>query len=303
MQTKKWHSFLCFRRTLPLALAFGVLQMSSAILVDVSNAIPAFSKTEKRKADESNKPMTIAERMKPVKDISTVDDLSRWMTYYYLHPQPEFVVAAIKLADQNNLLEGDSVAPFQGFLSRVFESNPEQIPVWFGQLGTIKDSSKTVVLTAVWWSNTKEGKTLLENIANSLPEKSKIEFHKQIDKKAEDLDKLSIESPDILDILWGAFSATGDEKYVRRLMTPLTWGEKDTKDLNRLMISSAASWSLASNLDQHPKVKEICQKARSEDGSLKPYLEKVFADAQKAQLEAKEKAKKANMTAESANWN
>lgn len=298
MQIKKQQS---------LALAFSIIQLSAALLINTSSVSPAFCKSEKQSKNsevENTKPMTLAERMKPVKEISTVDDLSRWMTYYYLHPQPDLVVSAIQLADQNNLLEGDSIAPFQGFLSRVFESNPEQIPTWFGQLGNIKDSSKTVVLTAVWWSNTKEGKTLLDNIANSLPDKSKIEFHKQIDKKAEDLDKLAIESPDVLDILWGAFSATGDEKYVRRLMTPLSWGEKDVKDLDRLMISSAASWSLASNLDQHPKVKEICQKACSESGSnLKPYLEKVFADAQKAQLEAKAKAKKSSLTAENGNRN
>ncbi len=296
--------FLSCRRTLSLALTVCAFQFGSAMLFDGIYSDAAFAKSEKSDKSETSNPVTLADRMKPVKAINSVDDLSRWMTYYYLHPQPELVVAAIKLADQNNLLEGDSVAPFQGFLSRVFERNPEQISVWFQDLGSIKDTSKTVVLTAVWWSNTAEGKTVLDNIANSMPEKAKVEFRKQIDKKAEDLDKMAIESPDILDILWGAYSATGDEKYVKRLMTPLCWGEKDTKDLNRLMISSAASWSLTSNLEQHPKVKEICQKVRSDnENGLKPYMEKVFADAQKAQLEAKAKAKKANLTAESGNRN
>lgn len=301
MQIKNQHSFLCFRRSLTLALAVSFI--GAAILLDVSQAGPAFCKSTKTAEAESNKPTTIADRMKPVKAINNVDDLTRWMTYYYLHPQPELVVAAVKMADQSNLLEGDSVAPFQAFLSKVFEANPQQVSTWFEQLGGVKDTSKTMLLTAVWWSNTAEGKTLLDNIAKGLPEKSRVEFHKQIDKKAEDLDKMAIESPDVLDILWGAFSATGDEKYVRRLMTPLSWGEKDSKDLNRLMISSAASWSLSSNLEQHPRVKEICQKVRADESNMKPYLEKVFADAQKSQLEAKAKAKKSNLTAESGNRN
>lgn len=279
-----------------LSLCLALVQLGFAGMT--SQAV--FAKTEKAAKSDAQKPMSLSDRMKPVKEMKTMDDLTRWMTYYYVHPQPEFTVQAILLADQNNLLEGDSVAPFQGFLSKVFEANPQQIPTWFSQLGALKDASKTVLLTAVWWSNTKEGKTLLDNIANSLPEKAKTEFHKQIDKKADDLDKMAIESPDVLDVLWGAFSATGDERYIKRLMDPISWGDKENKDLNKLLISSAASWSIASNIVQHPRVKEICEKLQ-EDAGLKAYAERVLAESAKMQAKTaspNSNNKKNNFTAE-----
>ena len=279
----------CYSALMALSFAVG----ASTVLI-----APAQCESE-RKKESAPQVMSLTERMKPVKELKTVDDLSRWMTYYYVHPQPEFIVPAIILADKSGLLEGDSVAPFQAFLSGVFEKNPERITEWFTQLGSIKDGSKTVILTAIYWTNSKEAKTLLTNIAGTLPEKAKVEFHKQIDKPAESLDKLPIDSPDVLDILWGAFSATGDEKYVKRLMSTLTWSDHESKDLNKMLIASAASWSLSSNVDQHPKVKEICQSVRSKEPTMKAYIDRVFADAAKSALQAKEKAKAAKMTAES----
>lgn len=274
------------------------------------HAPSAISKSEKKKeiaraekSDKGNKKAekveSLADKMKPVSEINDVADLSRWMTYYYLHPQPELVVTAIKVADKNGLMEGDAVAPFQAFLSRVFAKNPEQISPWFTQLGTISDNSKSVILTAIWWANTAEGKKLLDNIAASLPEKPREQFKKQIDRPFQDPDKMAITSPDVLDVLWGCYSATGDEKYVKRLMSTLPWTDSQSKDLNKLLIASAASWSLTSNIEQHPAVKDICLSVQESDPALKPYLAKVFADVEKAQQEGASKGKeKSKMTAE-----
>jgi hypothetical protein len=225
----------------------------------------------------------------PIKEISSVDSLSRWMTYYYANPQPELLVPALLFADKEGLLKGDTVAPLQAFAARVMAQNPGKVKEWFTKLGPMSEIGKTVVLTSIWWSNTKEGKELLDTVASGLTEKSKSEFREQVNSAPPTVETMEISSPDILDMLWASFSATGDTKYVTRLMTVLPWGRPDAKDLPKMLIASAARWSLISNINQHARVKECCESTLNTNSDLKPYLEKVLAEAAAAAGADKEK--------------
>lgn len=220
-------------------------------------------------------------RMKQPKEITSADDLGRWMTYYYLHPQPDLVVPAVLFADRNNLLTGDYVPPFQAFLSRVFAQNPDKIAVWFNALAPMKEANRTLLLTSIWWSNTSQGKQILQQLCKTLPEKPQAEFKKQIDSDPPLVNEMPIDSTALLDMLWASYCATGDEKYVKRLLTSLPWADSDQKNLNKLMLASAAKWSLTSNCEQHPKVLELCEKTATSDAALKKYLEPVLADVRK----------------------
>lgn len=226
-----------------------------------------------------------------LKDLNNVDSLTNWMTYYYLRPQPEMLVPALLLSDKLGLLQGDSSAPLQAFASRVFAQNPEKVKDWFTQLAGMSDTGKTIVLTSIWWSNSKEAKELLAAISEQLPEKARAEFRKQIDSQPPEIDKMDIESPDVLDMLWGCFSATGDEKYVKRLIDTLAWGKSDNKNLPKMLIASAARWSLASNIEQHERVKEICESVQKQNPEVKPYLDKLFEDLKAQALKKKEEGK------------
>lgn len=220
-------------------------------------------------------------RMKQPKEIASADDLGRWMTYYYLHPQPDLLVPAVLYADRNNLLTGDYVAPFQAFLSRVFAQNPDKIGGWFNALAPMKENNRTLLLTSIWWSNTAQGKQILQQLCKSLPEKPQAEFKKQIDSDPPLINEMPMDNTALLDMLWAAYCASGDDKYVKRLLTSLPWADGDQKNLNKLMLASAAKWSLTSNCEQHPKVMEICEQVASSDPALKKYIDPVLADARK----------------------
>lgn len=266
--------------------------------------------TGSKAASTASTGIDLKEASKPVdlKEMVNVEALNRWMTYYYLHPQPDLLVAALLLADKQGLLQGDAAPPMQAFASRVMAQNPSKVRDWYMQLASISNSSKTLVLTAMWWSNTKESKELLDAIAANLPDKAKAEFHKQIDSPAQEIDKMEIESPDLLDMLWACFCATGEEKYVRRLATTLTWSKISSKDLAKMMIASSARWSIISNIKQHPRVKEICEKLAKET-EFKPYMESVLAaasgkpqpatastDTAEKEVESKDKSSKTEST-------
>ena len=212
--------------------------------------------------------------------IANEQDLERWMTYYYLHPQPDLLVPALMLADQKGLLQGDAQAPFTAFISQVMAQNPTRIPGWFQQLQVLKDKSKPAILTALWWSNTKEGKEQLAAVIKSLPEKAQADLQSQCAGNATPIEKMDITSPAVLDELWGAFCATGDEKYVNRLMSTLPWVDAD-KDYNKLMIGGAARWSLTSNAQQHPKVMKLVLKTRETQPALRKVLDQVVSGTKK----------------------
>ena len=100
-----------------------------------------------------------------------------------------------------------------------------------------------------------------------------------MDEHPPDFLKDTISSPSFLDALWGSFFATGDDRYVQRLISALPM--LDTKgDVARMLIGGAAQWSLTSNAVQHPKVMEICEKElKTLPDDQKPTLEKIIESA------------------------
>jgi hypothetical protein len=88
-----------------------------------------------------------------------------------------------------------------------------------------------------------------------------------------------ITTPADLDMLWGAFFATGEAVYVRRILGVLPWSNDPDKNVARMMVGSAARWSLKSHAPRHPKVMDICEEALAEaEGPLKTLLAEVIED-------------------------
>jgi hypothetical protein len=213
--------------------------------------------------------------------IQSAPDLVQWMTYYYMHPQPDLLVPALVFADSNGFVQKGE-APLTAFVSRVFAENPKRIQGWIGQLTpAMSAKSQPMLWSALWWSNTVEGKEVLNKLLVALPQKSQEYLLAQMAKPAEPIENMEIKSPEVLDELWGAFSATGDEKYVTRLMSALPWSYDPSGDFNRLSIGGAARWSLTSNAQQHPKVKALCLKARETHPELRKALDQVLAEPAK----------------------
>src|SRR6185437_9409080 len=183
--------------------------------------------------------------------INSTQDVIQWMTYYYLHPQPDLLVPAIEYADSNGLIEKGQ-APLTAFVSRVFAQNPSRIAGWTKQLESLSPQGKPMLWSALWWSNTVEGKQSLEELMKSLTDKQATEVLQQMAHPATPIEQLDVKTAEVLDELWGAFSATGDEKYVNRLISVLPWQYDHGTDYMRMTIGSAARWSLTSNAQQHP---------------------------------------------------
>lgn len=229
-------------------------------------------------------PAALAEKVDPTAppaSVQSVQDLQQWMTYYYMHPTPNLLVPALLFADKEGLVQKGE-APLTAFVSRVFAQNPKQIENWVAQLAPAMSSKSLPMLySSLWWSNTLEGKEVLGKLVQSLPQKTQEYLLAQMAKPAEPIEQMEIKSPEVLDELWGAFSATGDDKYVLRLMSALPWSYDPSGDFTKLSIGGAARWSLSSNAIQHPKVRALCIKARETHPEWRKALDQVLAEANK----------------------
>ena len=215
--------------------------------------------------------------------IESPQDLVQWMTYYYMHPQPQLLVPAVLYADAHGLIDPTKgEAPLTAFLSQVFAQNPKKIFAWCDQLSpAISKKGLPMLWSACWWSNTTEGKEALNKMISELPEKSQDLVRGQLAKAPEPIDQREVKNGAVLDELWGAFTATGDDKYVLRVMSTLPWTYDPAGDYNKLAIGGAARWSLTSNAQQHPKVKELVTRMRQTHPEWKKALDQVLADASK----------------------
>lgn len=262
---------LCLSLSLSLSMLIAGSQPAHSAKKNKKSAVQA---TEPAAGKENPKLNTAQER-EAVTKIGNLQDLSRWLTYYYLHPTPELTVQAIKVADKENLFQGSTQPVIVAFLSLVFRQNPSLVPQWMEQLNGIHADSRNAILNVLWWANTSETKLALENQIKTLSPEAQKSLAEQIRKTPEEIDSMPIGSADVLDMLWACFSESGDPKYVKRILSTLAWADEEKRDFNRLSIAAAARWSLSSNADQHEKVLQICLEAAQSDDKLKKYLAEI----------------------------
>lgn len=214
-------------------------------------------------------------------EVTTEKQLDEWLMYYYLHPRPDLTVSAIHLMSKKGWLsKASSQSPVSSFLAQVFVSNSDKTKSWLTELRASSDDQKTMAALSVWMAHTSNSVSLLESAgATGSPLYQDYVRRLLMDDHPPDFLKDTISSAGFLDALWGSFFATGDERYVQRLISALPL--LDTKgDVARMLIGGAAQWSLTSNAVQHPKVMEICEKElKTLPDDQKPTLEKIIESA------------------------
>lgn len=187
------------------------------------------------------------------------DSIENWMSFYYQNPQPDLIPIFIKRLSQEGFLQEETAQDsIMFFLSFIFRDHYNKIADWSSQvLQNLNIVEQEVIIKAIFLSNTSEAQEYL----NDLYKNSETAIQELINylkhEVPPNIEEIPIDNPSILDILWSAFMATGEEKYVIRILGALS--DNNSQDNpEKEMIINMAKWSLKSNIKTHKKVKLIC---------------------------------------------
>jgi hypothetical protein len=200
-----------------------------------------------------------------------------WADNYRHKPEPSRLPFAVQtLSKAGALRDPDNTAFHIGFIAGVLGANPKIAERLVMRMLPLPEADQWVVVRAIAYSGLPEWKTLLRNaaprlparqamidqyIAGSLPTLDKIE----LDKNPTLLEKMQMhvgikvpapeisfgKNPELLDVLWGQYFATGDYQPIYRILSMLPWS-KDRDMVDRLTVGSMAKVTLANNATSYP---------------------------------------------------
>jgi hypothetical protein len=192
-------------------------------------------------------------------EFKSPEEVSKWMTHYYEHPNVNKVYDAIEYMSNSDMLaHKKSHAPTFGFLSGIFQTNKEKTKTLVDKFYFLKKMPKDILINGIWYANLPKSKDIVYQI---LEKNSKLKDSFDYLYKESPVNVVNIpfeKGPWVLDALWGYFMSTGKKEPVVRVIEVLKWSDaKD--DIDKLVVGVAAKWSLTSNAIQHKKVLNICK--------------------------------------------
>lgn len=213
-------------------------------------------------------------------------EAEKWTMNYYLDPSPERLVEAVTALAAAGFVYGQDVqfgffdrwrstqepkitidvwkkksdASLIAFVSRVCAQNPSRIGPWLEDLATLTERQQWSLWMAAWLSGVAGVDEILSRRAATLSRDSKRFVTELTGAPMPPLELLPLVGPVVLDMLWGAFFATGDSRYVLRVFLATNAIGAPKEDPMHAMGMSAL-WSLQSIAQTHPRVRDICSEA------------------------------------------
>jgi hypothetical protein len=165
-------------------------------------------------------------------ELKTGDDVSAFMQTYYVHPRPELIGDLIDALHSTGFLQkGNNAFSVIGFFSEIFAANPSRLSQWQVLIAKQDDQTRTALDRALSVS------------------------------RAEGVLNANGHSAELNDEYWGAFFASGNPKFVQRLVDQLRYFD-ERNDEALFLAGGTAKWSLASVAQMQPAVRLAIEQAK-----------------------------------------
>jgi hypothetical protein len=242
-------------------------------------------------------------------ELSSRDDILKWIDGYRLRPDPASVPVAMKVLSQRGVLrDSDSAGVYVGFLAGILGAHPDAaVGVVDKVLPDLAEEDQWIVVRAIAYSGLPDWKALLTKFAARMPSR-RVMIDKYLDgtlpaleavpleaKKPALLDKVKSyfvsspvkraeltfdASPELLDTLWGVYFATGNYRPVSRIIAMLPWS-KEADTVERLTVGGMAKYTLVSNATRSKDLLAMLKRAnRHQPVSVAPILGDVIEAAE-----------------------
>lgn len=231
---------------------------------------------------------------RPVPEFTSRENMLRWIAAYRSSPDPARVPELVKIASRGGAFnDPDSAGAYIGFFAGVLGSNPHQASALIDAMFPVQPEDQWVIVRSIAYSGLPDWKEQLKRIEDRVPTRRAM-IAKFVDGSLPTLsgvgptpepsgwektkrlfgagkkDGPSVAwamdaSPELLDVLWGYYFATGGYGPIARMIALLPWS-KDSDNADRLMIGSMTKFTLATNASRDPVLLALLKRAAPSQG-------------------------------------
>jgi hypothetical protein len=205
---------------------------------------------------------------------TSTDAMLKWINAYRVKPDPDALPAVVhSLSDMQAFKDAESSGAYIGFIAGVIGANPARADDLIARMVTITPADHWVLVRAIAYSGSPNWRELLATFVDRMATRramidqyldGKLPTLEQIAYRSEkpgmfDKIKASLKigedqekkvqldpSPELIDVLWGHYLATGTYQPVGRIIKLLPLAN-DKENVDNLTTGSAAKFTLASN--------------------------------------------------------
>jgi hypothetical protein len=216
----------------------------------------------------------------PTAPLNSTDAMLKWINAYRDKPEPDGLPVLVRaLSDLQAFKDAETSGAYVGFIAGVIGANPDRAEALIEKMLTIQPADQWVLVRAIAYSGLPNWKVLLVKFADRMTTRSAM-IEKYLDGKLPTLDQIAYQtgksgmlerikevlkidtdhkkavaidpSPELIDVLWGMYLATGAYLPIGRMIKLLPLAN-DKDSVNDLTTGSAAKFTLASNAvrDRH----------------------------------------------------
>jgi hypothetical protein len=249
-------------------------------------------------------------------DSNSAEAALRWMKDYRTKPQPQSVPKLYKaLSAHGAFREPEASGVYTGFLAGVLGSNPRSAKSLIARTLPLPFQDQWIMIRAVAYSGHPDWRQLMLYLIDQLPDRRLLiddylsgklptledvpleperatntekfrrifEFETYFgdDKKKEEPITFASD-PELVDVLWGIYFATGRPEPIARIVQLLPW-TKERDDLDKLTIGGMVKFTLAVNASRDVHLLRLLKRLSSEQPEdVRPILLEVTQAAETA---------------------
>jgi hypothetical protein len=176
----------------------------------------------------------------------------QWVSHYYQNPRPDDMVSAIYALSRSDYFETiGQPAIAIGFFSTVFAQNPQKVEFWLRETSALPARHRRILAAAAWLSGNPAGARRMQELSAQEDGELRGELQALLARGSQPVADTPVLSTSSMNLQWGAFLASGDDRHVVNVLAALGSNQPD--------LASSARFALAQNAAAHPRVLEICR--------------------------------------------
>ncbi|HXW26444.1 MAG TPA: hypothetical protein VEK73_16995, partial [Xanthobacteraceae bacterium] len=248
----------------------------------------------------------------PRGDFMSVTDVQKFMYEYRAKPNLARVPAAVKtLSRLGTLKDPEGSGIYVGFIAGIIGANPRKADDLIARTLPLTPQDQWVLVRAIAYSGNPDWKVLMEKFVARMPARA-VMAHEYLSGTLPSLDDMALEEPDktffqkvngffhkpppgkptidknpeLLDVLWGYYFATGSYKPILRIIAMLPWS-KERDSVEKLTLGSTAKYTLANYAAREPDLLEMLKRTADEQPkNVEPILREVIHAAETVNVAA-----------------